>query len=376
MGGRRVYLPSPAFWSLQGSGIRALREAWGWKGTRGKSRGQVREGRSEATTVYKTLVLYRYNTTHNPSPPLSLNHSSPAIALAVTFFAFCFGGTSLGFSVHSPFLFGLGDLGSTLVSSLPPGMHPEPSNALSIPTWAIHFSSVFEWLFAMATIWRFAEVTGNEKWKGMTWGMLPLHASGVAACTYHFFYNDSSLQFLVSTQAGLTLLGNLTCAIAAYRIAVSNGWTVVELNPFKKGEEGEEGGIGGRGEVLAVDGGGAALTPYKKDDSEVFLVGKLLLGTLATAYAVKYGELYFELPFTANGVVGTGLVLGAPALVAGYYYNKGNEGEGGEKKTLEVREGGGGEGGWRGGEACEEDTRWRLTLRLVASLSSPSVCGR
>merc|ERR1719199_1768875 len=82
-----------------------------------------------------------------------------AIALAVTFFAFCFGGTSLGFSVHSPFLFGLGDLGSTLVSSLPPGMHPEPSNALSIPTWAIHFSSVFEWLFAMATIWRFAEVT-------------------------------------------------------------------------------------------------------------------------------------------------------------------------------------------------------------------------
>ena len=53
--------------------------------------------------------------------------------------------------------------------------------------------------------------------------MLPLHASGIAACTYHFFYNDGSLQDLVTAQAGLTLLGNITCMIAAFRIASSNG---------------------------------------------------------------------------------------------------------------------------------------------------------
>ena len=84
----------------------------------------------------------------------------------------------------------------------------------------------------MGLVWDFSENTGNEKWKGLTWGMLPLHASGIAACTYHFFYNPSSLQFLVTTQAGLTLLGNITCAIAAYRIAISNGWSLSELNPL------------------------------------------------------------------------------------------------------------------------------------------------
>lgn len=132
-------------------------------------------------------------------------------------------GPSLGFGAHSEFLFGAGDLPTELVQTLPWVSHGEPINALSIPTWMIHFSSVIEYLVAMSLVWKFSEVTNNEKWKGLTWGMLPLHASGICACTYHFFYNPSSLQFLVSTQAGLTLLGNITCMIAAYRIAVSNG---------------------------------------------------------------------------------------------------------------------------------------------------------
>ena len=50
----------------------------------------------------------------------------------------------------------------------------------------------------MGMMWQFATLTGNEKFKGMTWGMLPLHASGVAACTYHFFYNNPDLAFLVT----------------------------------------------------------------------------------------------------------------------------------------------------------------------------------
>ena len=98
-------------------------------------------------------------------------------------------GTSLGFGAHSPFFFGAGNLGVDTVTALPWAFHAEPANALSLPTWAIHFSSVFEWLFAMQLVWKYADVTGNEKWKGLTWGMLPLHASGLAACTYHFFYN-------------------------------------------------------------------------------------------------------------------------------------------------------------------------------------------
>ena len=81
----------------------------------------------------------------------------------------------------------MGNLPSDFVSSL--GLPEEPVNALSIPTWAVHFSSVAEFIFAMGLVWQYAGVTGNEKWKGVTWGMLPSHASGVAACTYHFFFN-------------------------------------------------------------------------------------------------------------------------------------------------------------------------------------------
>ncbi|KAI8474129.1 MAG: hypothetical protein J3K34DRAFT_383348 [Monoraphidium minutum] len=94
----------------------------------------------------------------------------------------------------------------------------EPSNALSLPTWAIHVSSVAEWLLAIALFWRYAEVSGNPRWKGMSWGMLPALGSAMAACTWHFFYNSPDLDFLVALQAGLTVIGNFTCWAAAYRI--------------------------------------------------------------------------------------------------------------------------------------------------------------
>lgn len=48
--------------------------------------------------------------------------------------------------------------------------------------------------------------------------MLPLLGGAMSACTYHFFYNPSQLDFLVVLQAFLTFLGNATCAWAAYRI--------------------------------------------------------------------------------------------------------------------------------------------------------------
>ena len=56
-------------------------------------------------------------------------------------------------------------------------IHVEPANALSVPTWAVHVSSVAEWLIAMELVWRYGDATGRPAWKGMSWGMLPLHTS-------------------------------------------------------------------------------------------------------------------------------------------------------------------------------------------------------
>mmetsp|Transcript_36473 Transcript_36473/g.36712 ORF Transcript_36473/g.36712 Transcript_36473/m.36712 type:complete len:294 (-) Transcript_36473:389-1270(-) len=179
----------------------------------------------------------------------------------------------------------------------------------------------------MNLIWNFAEVTNNPRWKGLTWAMLPLHASGVAACTYHFFYNPASLQFLVDTQAGLTLLGNTCVAIAAYRIAISNGWTLSELNPLPKSSTDPDGIIS---DSLAV----MPLNTVESDATVASLAGKLLALTLVTSYVVKYGELGLDLPFSPNGFVGTAMICSVPALTTAYFLNKSKIENGEEGFTL------------------------------------------
>ncbi|KAF3448433.1 hypothetical protein FNV43_RR09146 [Rhamnella rubrinervis] len=94
----------------------------------------------------------------------------------------------------------------------------EPSNALSLPTWSVHVSSVVEWITAMALVWQYGEKSGYESWKGLSWGMVPLLGGAFCACTWHFFYNSEALEVLVALQAALTVIGNATMCIAAFRI--------------------------------------------------------------------------------------------------------------------------------------------------------------
>ncbi|XP_062194730.1 uncharacterized protein LOC133897917 [Phragmites australis] len=94
----------------------------------------------------------------------------------------------------------------------------EPANALSLPTWAVHVSSVAEWVTAMWLVWDYGERTGLRGWKGLSWGMVPLLGGAMCACTWHFFYNSESLEVLVALQGALTVIGNITMYIAAYRI--------------------------------------------------------------------------------------------------------------------------------------------------------------
>eukprot|EP00559_Dactyliosolen_fragilissimus_P005175 CAMPEP_0184859116 /NCGR_PEP_ID=MMETSP0580-20130426/4148_1 /TAXON_ID=1118495 /ORGANISM="Dactyliosolen fragilissimus" /LENGTH=646 /DNA_ID=CAMNT_0027355587 /DNA_START=46 /DNA_END=1983 /DNA_ORIENTATION=+ len=136
---------------------------------------------------------------------------------------------------HTPYLFGLMDLNHDMIIGtttnnhiLFPSSTEEPENALSILTWIVHVSSLVEFLVAMGFVWRWADVVNNPKWKGLTWGLLPLHTSGITACTYHLFYNR--LPLLVPLQAMLTCIGNTTAAYAAFRIAVSNGWRWSEFS--------------------------------------------------------------------------------------------------------------------------------------------------
>jgi chromate transport protein ChrA len=91
-------------------------------------------------------------------------------------------------------------------------------NALSIPTWMIHVSSVLEWVVAIWLIWIYSEVTENPAWRSLSFGMLPALVSAMCACTWHFFDNAPSLEWLVMVQAAMTLIGNGTLCAAAWWI--------------------------------------------------------------------------------------------------------------------------------------------------------------
>jgi CDP-diglyceride synthetase len=91
-------------------------------------------------------------------------------------------------------------------------------HALSIPTWIIHVSSVIEWIAAIWLIWTYGEVTNNRAWRGFSWAMLPALLSAMCACTWHFFDNAESLEWLVTLQALMTVVGNCTLCLAAWWI--------------------------------------------------------------------------------------------------------------------------------------------------------------
>ena len=99
-------------------------------------------------------------------------------------------------------------------------------HSLSLPTWIIHVSSVIEWTLAIWLIWQYDKQNPDRGWRNLAWAMFPALVSAMCACTWHFFDNADSLEWLVTVQAALTLIGNSTLAIAAYLI-----WKIATAKP-------------------------------------------------------------------------------------------------------------------------------------------------
>lgn len=108
-------------------------------------------------------------------------------------------------------------------------------HALSIPTWIIHVSSVVEWIAAIWLIWTYGEVTQNRAWWALSAGMLPALVSAMCACTWHYFDNSPALEWMVTLQAAMTLIGNFTLWAAAWWIWRS-AQPAEKISSLKKGE--------------------------------------------------------------------------------------------------------------------------------------------
>jgi hypothetical protein len=206
----------------------------------------------------------------------------------------------------------------------------ENSDSLLLISWIIHVSSLVEFLVAMGFAWRWADIVDNPTWKGLTWGLLPLHSSGITACTYHLFYNR--IPILVPFQALLTCVGNITAAVAAYRIARSNGWqppisdemtATADAMTFapsaskaptttEKQESDSLVGFEDLGDALA-------------GDNDYSFLLKLFVGCAVASYAIKYGEIFFDFPYDANIYLGFA-VIGVPSgLNAFKWYKRSND---------------------------------------------------
>ena len=213
--------------------------------------------------------------------------ASAVVWLAVLATAY---GPSVGFGEHSAFLLGLGNLGANPLGTL--AVAAEPANALSIPTWTAHFASAFGWLCASGMVNRYGEYTGNPKWRLLAFAMLPLHASGVAGCTYHFFFNSPDVSFLVALQAGLALIGHTALLVTAVLLSVSNGWNVreaIESATLSNADRAYR-------ERQLAQRQQSGLVPYDMQPTWLTIGGLGSLSVLAS-YMMKYATLATRAPF-------------------------------------------------------------------------------
>lgn len=253
-------------------------------------------GAESLLTITNLLIVFGFRNERKKFAYTNTSSSSPSSSTTNLFDASI---PILLFS--SVLLFGI-ESSSTFSSLLiPTPSHVEPTNALSIPTWMIHISSVSEWLIAMSYIWEHAEVSGNPRWKGLPWGMLPSHISGTCACTFHFFYNNPAIYWIVAIQALFTVIGNSTMALAAYRI-------------FKYGTSNTDetkGDMSTSSSFMSSSGKSLADTDFQ-------FASKLIIISFFGSLLVKYGELYSDIPFEATPTVPVLAILGlSTALVTG-----------------------------------------------------------
>lgn len=197
----------------------------------------------------------------------------------------------------------------------------EPANALSVPTWFVHTSSVWEWVVAMQLVACYARVSGEKAYYRLCYGMLPLHASSLCAVTYHFFYNAPELNSLVTLQAALTCVGNTTLLLAAYHIyntEISGEASTASAADAEELEEADEDGDNTGGLFFPSE---VEVASFLRDrdaavESALGFGLKAFAVCLSSALAVKYGSLLIPLPFHPSEAWAAAIIV-APTIVLG-----------------------------------------------------------
>jgi len=187
---------------------------------------------------------------------------------------------------------------------------PEPTNALSVPTWALHILSLEEWLVAMGLVWEYAERTRNPAWRGLVWAMVPLFAGGLTACIFHLFYNQ--VEELVALQAVLTFGGNVALCFAGINLATAHeDGAAAAARHSPRSQRRRRRRRQRHVPYYGFEDVGLAL----RDDSDAELVAKLAAGAIALGALVKHGSLLLEAPLHPS-LAPAILLVAAPTLLS------------------------------------------------------------
>lgn len=159
----------------------------------------------------------------------------------------------------------------------------------------------------------------------MTWGMIPSHASGLCACTYHLFYNSPVLLSLVTLQAILTVLGNTSMAYAAYNIyvyeknnkrniinndniaSINNENIVTSANTIDKIDSNIVINTIDKDDSNIVTNIPGVMIPLSEDNQSFWL--NMFLKSTIIAVIVKYGELFSDIPFQPSLLIALSFIV-------------------------------------------------------------------
>lgn len=73
-------------------------------------------------------------------------------------------------------------------------------------------------MIAIWFVWSYGALIQSRAWQRLSFAMLPALVGAMCACTWHFFDNPLSLEWLVVLQASMTFLGNTALCGAAWLI--------------------------------------------------------------------------------------------------------------------------------------------------------------
>ncbi|KAL3779024.1 hypothetical protein HJC23_011463 [Cyclotella cryptica] len=166
----------------------------------------------------------------DPSLPASALHYKPKTISVLLLFGVTFA-IAMGHYFANPSSWQHTELFGGWFNPPTPGRDFRLSGELSLLTWIFHWSMIMDYIMQLRCMWRWGDLTGNEKWKLYT--LLHLPACLVNGIVLINHLHRDQIIALRLLHPILVFLGSIATCYGSYVVAHINGWNVVGRNANK-----------------------------------------------------------------------------------------------------------------------------------------------